>query len=87
MNGKGIVLGAVIGVVIGWFGHATRTGVAYTLYRNSPLESTARIHIATFDADESDNYNNENCQQAQSLFQQQPGVTNKFWCEKGRYRR
>ena len=31
----------------------------------------------------SDAYNNENCQQAQTLFQQQPAVIVKFWCEKG----
>ena len=77
-----------LGVVTGWAIHSfTDDSTVYTLYRNSPLESTARIHIATFNASEADSYNNENCAQAQTLFQQQPGVTNRFWCEKGPYRR
>jgi hypothetical protein len=77
----------LLGVLIGWFLRAqTSGGTAYTLYRNSATGITERIHIATFDASEADSYNNENCQQAQALFQQQPGVSVKFWCEKGRYR-
>ena len=31
-------------------------------------------------------YNKENCDLAASLFQNQPDVKTKFWCEKGRYR-
>jgi|RhiMetdeSRZDD1v2_1073273.scaffolds.fasta_scaffold27970_7 hypothetical protein len=37
-----------------------------------------RIHVATFNAAKAHPYNNENCQQAQTLFQQQPGVTVKY---------
>ncbi len=60
----------------------------HTLYRNSPVDEFMRIHIATFDADEdSATYNAENCQIAAQLFQRQPGVTAKYWCEKGRYER
>jgi hypothetical protein len=44
-----------------------------------------RIHIATFDSKEGEEYNRENCELARSLFQAQPGVTVKFWYEKGRY--
>lgn len=62
---------------------------AYTLYRNSALPNGAdfRIHVASFDAREGDSYNRENCDLARSLFQAQPGVTVRFWCEKGRYRK
>ena len=59
-----------------------------TLYRNSPVDSTMRLHVATFDAVEtSPTYNSINCQLAAQLFQDQPGVTPvRFWCEPGRYR-
>jgi hypothetical protein len=76
------------GVVIGWVVPSwTADRTAYTLYRNSVTDSAMRIHVATFDASEADSYNNENCQQAQTLFQQQLDVKVKFWCEKGPYRR
>lgn len=58
----------------------------FTLYRNSVLNENARIHVATFDAHEKEGYNRENCQQAQVLFQAQPGVLTRFWCEKGRFK-
>ena len=58
----------------------------YTLYRASPSDASIRTHIATFDADEKENYNRENCETAGKLFQSQPGVTVKYWCEKGRFR-
>lgn len=58
-----------------------------TLYRSSALDSTMRLHVATFDAvDQGPGYNSENCQLAAQLFQDQPGVTVRFWCEPGRYR-
>lgn len=66
----------------------------YTLYRdgasNSQLGvdlSAMRIHVASFDASESEDYNLDNCQTAQQLFQSQPGVTVRYWCEKGRYKK
>lgn len=60
----------------------------YTLYRNSVLKESARYHIATFDADSTNgiDYNRSNCEIARDLFQNQPGVETRFWCEKGRYR-
>ena len=59
----------------------------YTLYRDSALDKSMRIHIATFDADESSQaYNKENCEIARDLFEGQPGVTVTYWCEKGYYR-
>lgn len=59
-----------------------------TLYRNSVLDSTMRIHVATFDAAEvRQAYNFENCQIAAQLFREQPGVNVLYWCEPGHYRR
>ncbi len=59
----------------------------YTLYRNSTLDSSLRIHVATFDASDGLKYNIDNCQTAAELFQRQQGVTTKFWCEKGKFRK
>jgi hypothetical protein len=64
----------------------TEESPQYTLYRNSVTDTLARNHIASFDASDGDRYNQENCEVARQLFQAQPGVTTRFWCEKGRYR-
>lgn len=56
---------------------------AYALYRNSILGEPVRIHVATFDAKEINDYNSENCLPAAKLLQEQPGVRTRFWCEKG----
>ena len=62
-------------------------GQVYTLYRNSAMDENMRIHIATFDAAEKEEYNRGNCEQAQVLFQNQLGIKTKFWCEKGRFKK
>ncbi|GAB5502232.1 MAG: hypothetical protein Pyrs2KO_08870 [Pyruvatibacter sp.] len=54
----------------------------YSLYRGSVV-SDLRIHVATFDADEGNSYNFNNCQVAADLFEKQPGVVVRYWCEKG----
>jgi hypothetical protein len=64
--------------------------VIYTLYRNSPTVGTisgddARIHVATFDAAEDKDYNKNNCETARDLFASQPGVTVRYWCERGKF--
>lgn len=59
----------------------------YTLYRSSVLDGVNRIHVATFDTKDGNDYNEGNCRLAADLFQQQPGVKTRFWCEKGRYRK
>lgn len=59
---------------------------SYTLYRNSAVGSDMRIHVASFDAKDGDAYNQDNCQTAAGLFQQQPGIVTKFWCEKGSFK-
>lgn len=57
----------------------------YTLYRSSTT-GPMRIHVATFNSNDGVEYNRENCQVAMGLFQRQPGVKVRYWCEKGRYR-
>jgi hypothetical protein len=59
----------------------------YTLYRGSPSIENARVHIAIFNANETVAYNMENCQIAADLFMKQQGVTVKYWCEKGNYKK
>ncbi|WP_027057386.1 hypothetical protein [Mesorhizobium loti] len=60
-------------------------GDDYTLYRGS-VTGPMRIHVASFDSADGEAYNRENCHIAAGLFQAQPGVAVKYWCEKGRYR-
>jgi hypothetical protein len=60
---------------------------SYTLYRDSVTGPGMRLHIATFDSKDGEDYNRENCRIATTLFQEQPGVRVKYWCEKGRFRR
>lgn len=60
---------------------------SFTLYRNSFMDENMRIHVASFNARDGEIYNKGNCEQAQLLFQAQPGVKTKFWCEKGAFRK
>ena len=78
--------------IIGGCGALTG-GDTYTLYRNSPTDPAMRVHWATFDADESGDYNGENCQMAVDLLTDNLKRLNgdgyapvRFWCEKGTYR-
>jgi hypothetical protein len=85
MDGKlMLALVAVSGLA---FGGCDSRDDTYTLYRNSPVDPTMRLHVATFDAAEPNGYNQGNCAQAEKLFIAQPGVTAKFWCEKGRFKK
>ncbi|MEX8518687.1 MAG: hypothetical protein AB3X44_09255 [Leptothrix sp. (in: b-proteobacteria)] len=81
------VIFAVAIVVTSLSGCGASEGDIFTLYRNSVLDENLRIHVATFDASDGDKYNKENCVQAQALFQAQPGIKTKFWCEKGRFKK
>lgn len=54
---------------------------SFNLYRDSVLDTSMRIYIATFNSDEGSDYNFENCTVAAKLFQDQPGVRTRFWCE------
>lgn len=78
---------AAILIVVLLLGGCGGSDAVETLYRSSILDENARIHVATFDAAEKRAYNQENCRQAQELFQAQPGVKTRFWCEAGRFRR
>jgi hypothetical protein len=59
----------------------------YTLYRNSVMDAQARYHVASFDTSDGGKYNNENCNLAAELFLKQPGVTTRFWCEQGPFKK
>lgn len=59
----------------------------FTLYRNSVMDENMRVHVATFDATDGETYNKGNCEQAQLLFQGQPDIKTKFWCEKGAFKK
>jgi hypothetical protein len=65
----------------------TMDSYTHTLYRSSMTDEGMRIHVATFDSTDGDIYNQENCSQAQKLFQGQPGVKTRFWCEKGLFKK
>lgn len=79
-----LILGLAL-VTLG--GCQTRDGGVYTLYRSSVVLDDARMHVATFDAGDGEKYNHENCEHARELFQSQPQIQTRFWCEKGRFRR
>lgn len=82
----GIVVASLLpAVAYGAFGFGAADDHVYTLYRGSPLGSDVRVHVATFDADEKGDYNRENCDTARRLFQSQPGVRVRYWCERGFY--
>lgn len=60
------------------------TVTAYRLYRNSVFDSSAAIHVASFDSRERSpigDYNKMNCEESAVLFENQPGVVTKYWCE------
>lgn len=59
----------------------------FTLYRDSVVAKSMRVHVATFDASDGADYNRENCEQARALFQAQPNIQTRFWCEKGTYKK
>jgi hypothetical protein len=58
----------------------------WTLYRNSMLDKTMRIHWATFDAKDGPGFNRENCMAAAGVINRQREVTVLYWCENGRFR-
>lgn len=64
-----------------------RKADAYTLLRNETVGDTSRIVVATFDADETEQFNRGNCEHARELFQIEPSNRSRFWCEKGKVRK
>ena len=88
----GIRTVACVGLVMGLVGCGRASdGICYTLYRTSMVSDQSpkfqRTHVATFDANYEEAVNRENCDIARRLFQSQPGVEVRYWCEKGRYER
>jgi hypothetical protein len=69
----------------------------FTLYRNSFLDNSMRVHWGTFDANEKDrNYNRNNCEMAARLLNANLDASARaegkdrdpllgFWCEPGSY--
>ena len=53
----------------------------FKLYRGS-VQAGERIHVATFDAIHGETYNRDNCDTARKLFESQPGVIVRYWCER-----
>jgi hypothetical protein len=80
------VAAAVAGAAVGAGWRSVDDRSIYTLYRTIVQTEGGRVHVATFDAAAGEDYNQGNCQLAAQLFLAQPGVTTKFWCEKGRFR-
>ena len=80
---RGCVLMSLLAAIVAC---GTAEGDTYTLYRSSVVLPNARIHVATFDAKESEAVNRENCDIARDLFAKQPGVVVRWRCEKERIR-
>jgi hypothetical protein len=87
MTARRLIAVTIVAYIAALAGCGVSDGEAYTLYRDSAVTHDARMHVASFDTREGAKYNNDNCQQVLALFQTQPGVTVRFWCEKGRYRK
>lgn len=85
---KGYGLAALCGAVA-LAGCEKSMSPTYTLYRESSVPNDGRItrvHMATFDAVDSGEYNRENCFTARDLFQGQSNVTVRYWCELGKFK-
>jgi hypothetical protein len=61
-----------------------------TLYRNSAVSPSLRIHVATFDSAEGRDvfplYNRLNCEEAADLYNRNDPEGKRWWCEPGRFR-
>ncbi len=78
----------VIGLIVAGCDTGSRASdQVFTLYRSSPIDPNMRIHVASFDSSDGEAYNRENCELASQLFKAQPGVTVRYFCEKGQYRK
>lgn len=51
----------------------------FYLFR-TPVAGSERVHVATFDARDGRDYNEENCTVVRDLMQSQPGVQVSYWC-------
>lgn len=63
-----------------------------TLYRNSPVDPSMRLHWATFDADDGPGYNENNCKLAAKILNANVEAASGgpqpvgFWCEAGAFK-
>ena len=79
---------ALVIVISSIFAGCSSDSDTFTMYRNSVIDRSMRIHVATFNAAVGgDKYNSGNCDLAASLFASQDGVKTRFWCEKGTYKK
>ena len=64
---------------------------SYTLYRDSPIDKTMRIHVATFDSkaggDMNPDYSRVACEETASMWQSNDSLRRNWWCEQGQYRK
>jgi hypothetical protein len=83
-------LSLALPLTLGACGLSITDDSVYTLYRTSPVPvptpELQRVHVATFDAEGGEQYNRENCDITRQLFQAQPGIVVRYWCEKGSFR-
>jgi hypothetical protein len=83
-------VGLLLPLTLGACGLSVSNDNVYTLYRTSPVLDSSpelrRVHVATFDAKGGEQYNQKNCDIARQLFQAQPGIIVRYWCEKGGFR-
>ncbi|MGH6934572.1 MAG: hypothetical protein ACRED2_00045 [Methylocella sp.] len=87
LSSSHFVAAAIAAALVGCGGSGASENELFVLSRNSAFDENMRIHVATFDASDGEAYNKGNCEQSQALFQAQPGVKTKFWCEKGRFKK
>lgn len=75
---------------------SSTTGSPSTLYRNSPLDYGMRVHFATFDTGDTEDFNLQNCAMTARILNFNLDSANKaaetirdpslgFWCESGQY--
>lgn len=66
--------------------HGPSDQTTYTLYRDSMTGAAMRIHVATFDAGDGEEYNRINCGLVQEQMKRRLEVKVRYWCEKGRFK-
>ncbi len=59
----------------------------YTLYRNTAFDKSSRVHVGTFDADDSVIYNQSMCEKTKNLMLTEPDLADRYWCEPGYFRK
>ena len=77
------VVGIIIGIVAMYlYSVFLSRDTAYLLFRESPVDDYPKVHVASFNSSDGEEYNQKNCEIARDLFQSQPGVSVRYWCER-----